>query len=178
MSSQFPSTIPRVHEQLAGEPVAGDLATRAEPTPAPLVPARRSMVTAGISTAAFIALSLTPYVNERLTVQSSSGMELLAVELFWLSAAAMGASFAMLLQAGGRVGRGDERSYWLQFAVGVMAGFILVALLPVGELARAMGLSQPTIAVLGAFLASVAYRFLPGARARPGHERGHATTEP
>lgn len=178
MSSQFPSTLPRVREQLAPEPIPGDLATRGEPAPAPLVPARRAMVTAGISTAAFIALSLTPYVNETLTVQNSSGMALLASELFWLSAAAMGASFAMLLQAGGYVGRGNERSYWLQLAVGVMAGFILIALLPVGELASKMGLSQPTIAVLGAFLASVAYRFLPGARARPGHERDHATTEP
>lgn len=104
-------------------------------------------------------------------------MVLLASELFWLSAAAMGASFAMLLQAGGYAGRGDERSGWVQLVVGVMAGFILVALLPVSELLGGAGLSRPAIAVLGAFLASVAFRFLPGARTRPGHERDHATTE-
>jgi hypothetical protein len=175
MTSPSPTTIPRVHEQLAGETVPGELAARGELAPAPLVPVRRTMVTAGISTAAFIALSTTPYVNETLTVQGGSGMVLLASELFWLSAAAMGASFAMLLQAGGYAGRGDERSWWVQLAVGVMAGFILVALLPVSGLVA--GVSQPTIAVLGAFLASVAFRFLPGARTRPGHERDQATTE-
>jgi len=174
MTSPSPSTIPPVREQLAPEPVPGDLAARGELTPAPLVPVRRTMFAAGISTAAFIALSTTPYVNEALTVQGSSGMVLLASELFWLSAAAMGASFAMLLQASGPLGRGDERSWWVQFVVGVMAGFILVALLPVSG----RGLSRPTIAVLGAFLASMAFRFLSGARTRPGHERDHATTEP
>ena len=164
MASQFPSTIPHVREQLAGEPAPDDLATRGELTPAPLVPVRRTMVTAGISTAAFIALSTTPYVNETATVQGSFGIALLVSELFWLSAAAMGASFAMLLQASGH-GHGDERNYWVQFVVGMMAGFILVALLPVSGVVA--GLSEPTIAVLGAFLASVAFRFLPGARTQP-----------
>ena len=167
MTSPSPSTIPRVREQPVPEPVPEDLAKRGE-----LVPVRRTIVTAGVSTAAFIALSVTPYVNQVLTVQSGFGLALLASELFWLSAAAMGASFAMLLQAGGIMRPADERRYWIQLVVGVMAGFILAALLP-----EVAGLSRLTVAVVGAFLASMALRFLPGARERPGHERDHATTE-
>lgn len=172
MTSPSLSPIPHVRDQLAGEPVPGDLVAQERPVPAGVVPVRRTLVTAGISMAAFIALSITPYANEALTVQSDPKMMLLVSELFWLSAAAMGASFAMLL------GHRDERSYWVRFVVGVMAGFILVALLPVSGLAGIAELPRPTIAFLGAFLASMAFRFLPGAHTRPGHERDHATTEP
>jgi hypothetical protein len=138
---------------------------------------RRMMIAAVASMVVFIGVSLTPYVNETLTVQTSDGISLFATELFWLAAAAMGASFAMLLQASGYVGRGsDERGYWIQFFLSVMAGFIVVALLPVDSV---MGLSQPTIAVLGAFFASMVFRFLPGGRTPPpGDGGGHATQEP
>jgi hypothetical protein len=176
MTSHSPSTLPRIHEQPAHEAVPHDLAADGSLVPRPAVPVRRMVAAAAVSTATFIATSTTPYVNEALTVQSSSGMDLLVTELFWLAAAAMGASFAMLLQASGYVGRGnDERGYWIQFFLSVMAGFIVVALLPVDAVT---GLSPPTIAVLGAFFASMVFRFLPGGRTPPPRDGGgHATQE-
>jgi len=173
MASHSPTTIPRVREYPAHEHAAGDLVPRGGAEPTTVVPVRRVMVTAGASTAAFIALSTTPYVNEALTVQSSFGVELLAVELFWLAAAAMGAAFAMLLSASGIVARREGRSDGLQFVAGAMAGFLLVALLPVD-----VG-SRPMVAVLGAFFASMAFRLLPGGRTPPhGNGGDHATQEP
>jgi hypothetical protein len=180
MASHSPSTIPGVREQLARDPVPRDLATEETLMPPPVVRVGRMVAAAAVSTGAFIATSTTSFVNQALTVQSNSGLELLVTELFWLAAAAMGASFAMLLQASGYVGRGsDERGYWIQFFLSVMAGFIVVALLPAGGLEGVTGLSQPAIAVLGAFFASMVFRFLPGGRTPPpGNGGGHATQEP
>lgn len=130
---------------------------------------RRMMVAAVISMAVFIGVSLTPYVNESLTVQNSSGLELLATELFWLSAAAMGASFAMLMQVSSYVVKRNydpryEPSYWIKFFLGVMAGFILVALVPFDGGAKgsasSLSLAQPTFAMLGGFSASAVFRIL------------------
>jgi len=135
---------------------------------------------AAVSTAAFMVLSLTPYVGADIsTVQNSTGLHLLVNELLWLAAAGMGASFAMLLQASGirRMGR-DERSYALQFFVALMAGFILVVFIPVGVFLASAGLSQATLAMLGAFLASMVFRFLPGGRTPPADGGDHATQEP
>jgi hypothetical protein len=179
MTSQSPATIPGVREQIAVEASPNDVVIRHELVPAPAVPVRRMIVTAAVSTAAFVALSLTPYVNDSVrTVQNSSGLYLLVNELFWLSAAAMGASFAMLLQASGlrRTGN-DERSYALQFFVSLMAGFILVTFIPVGALLESTSLSQPTLAMLGAFFASMVFRFLPGGRTPPAHGGDNATQE-
>jgi hypothetical protein len=180
MTSHSPATIPGVREQIARDTVPRDLAARPELVPRPAVPVRPAIAAAAISTGAFVALSLTPYAGvSAVVVQGSAGVALLVNELFWLSAAAMGASFAMLLQAGGvRATGSDERSYGLQFAAGVMAGFILVALFPVGELMGFSGLSQPAAAMLGAFLASMALHLLPGRRTPPGNGGDNATEEP
>jgi hypothetical protein len=159
--------------------VPGDLVAQERPVPARVAPERRTAVAAAISTAAFIASSLNPHVGETATVQSASGTALLAAELFWLSAAAMGASFAMLLQASGITRPADDRRYWNQFFVGLIAGFILVALIPIDAFMRYTGLSRPLIAVLGAFFASMLFRFLPGPHTPPpGAGGGHATQEP
>ena len=127
---------------------------------------RRMMVAAITSMLVFIAVSLTPYVNVNQTVQSSSGLPLLATELFWLSAAAMGASFAMLMQVSSYVVKRNydpryEPSYWIKFFLGVMAGFILVSLVPfdAGN-AASLSLAQPTFAMLGGFSASAVFRIL------------------
>jgi hypothetical protein len=127
---------------------------------------RRMMIAAVASMALFIGVSLTPYVNETLSVQNSSGLALFATELFWLSAAAMGASFAMLMQVSGFVVKRNydpryEPSYWIKFFLGVMAGFILVTLVPVdGVKDSTLSLAQPTVAMLGGFSASAVFRIL------------------
>ncbi|HEX6370187.1 MAG TPA: hypothetical protein VF006_14810 [Longimicrobium sp.] len=87
--------------------------------------------------------------------------------VFWLSAAGIGASFAMLFQLNDlivtRTYDPDEAaSYWVKFFLGVVAGFILVALVPMDPTADsgAEALGPPTIALLGGFSASAVYRIL------------------
>jgi hypothetical protein len=179
MASQSPITIPSVREQIAPEPAPGHVAISPESVLAPAVPVKRVIATAAASTAAFVALSVSPYAGaEPVTVQSGTGLFLLLTELFWLSAAAMGASFAMLLQAGLGTRGNEERSYGIQFVVGVLTGFILVAFVPIGELVGSTSLPQPTIALLGAFFASMAFRFLPGGRTPRENGGDNAAQEP
>jgi hypothetical protein len=87
--------------------------------------------------------------------------------VFWLSAAGIGASFAMLFtlndQILSRTYDPDETaSYWVKFFLGLVAGFILVALVPIDHTAEtgAEALTPPTIALLGGFSASAVYRIL------------------
>lgn len=127
---------------------------------------RRMMVAAVLSMIVFIGVSLTDAVNNDVTVQSASGLPLLAVEMFWLSAAAMGASFAMLMQVSSYVVRRNydpkyEPTYWIKFFLGVMAGFILVSLVPINEVSGStVNLVKPTLALLGGFSASAVHRIL------------------
>jgi hypothetical protein len=136
--------------------------------PVPLV--RRLMRTALACVAVFMLLSLTKLVNGTdIDVLHSNGVELLVNELFWLSAAGIGASFTMLFQVNEYIVRGNydpkyEPSYWIKFFLGVMAGFMLVTLLPIpapsGEGAGALHLMKPTLAMLGGYSASAVYRIL------------------
>jgi hypothetical protein len=181
MTTHSPATLPGVREEIAPESFpGGDIATRQELVPVPAFPVRRMIAMAAASTAAFVVLSLTPYVGEMVrTVQNSTGLPLLLNELFWLSAAAMGASFALLLQASvSRVRENDDRSYGLQLFVSAMAGFILVSFVPISVLLGSRGLSQPALAMLGAFFASMVFRFLPGGRAPREDGGDNATQEP
>jgi hypothetical protein len=131
----------------------------------PLV--RRVMFAALVSMVVYMVVGLSPQVNEHIrTVQNSSGLLLLLNELAWLSAAAMGASFAVLMQVSGYVVKRNydpryEPSYWIKFFLGVMAGFILVQLMPVPKLAGTSGdVSQLMLALLGGFSASAVFRIL------------------
>jgi hypothetical protein len=128
---------------------------------------RRMMIAAAISTVVFVLASLTKAVNvETLTVQTASGLNLFLMEAFWISAAGMGASFAMLMKVSGYVVQRNydpkyESSYWIKFLLGLMAGFILVALVPIDEMkGSALPLARPTLAMLGGFSASAVYRIL------------------
>jgi hypothetical protein len=137
--------------------------------PVPLV--RRLMKTAITCVVVFMLLSLTKLVNGTdIDVLKSSGLELLVNELFWLSAAGIGASFTMLFQVNEYIVRSNydpkyEPSYWIKFFLGVMAGFMLVTLLPLPEPAAAEGtetlhLTKATLAMLGGYSASAVYRIL------------------
>lgn len=94
-------------------------------------------------------------------------LRVIVERVFWLAAAAIGASFAMLFtlndQILARTFDPDETaSYWVKFFLGMVAGFILVALVPMDPTpdTGAEALGPPTIAMLGGFSASAVYRIL------------------
>jgi len=128
---------------------------------------RRVMIAAIASMVVYILVGLSPLVDAQVqTVQNSSGIKLLLNELAWISSAAMGASFAVLMQVSGYVVKRNydpryEPSYWIKFFLGVMSGFILVQLMPIAKLAGTTGdVSQLMLALLGGFSASAVFRIL------------------
>ncbi|HEV7589794.1 MAG TPA: hypothetical protein VGO40_16895 [Longimicrobium sp.] len=128
---------------------------------------RRMMIAAIVSMVVYIAVGLSPDVNGTVqTVQNNAGLPLLLNELAWLAAAAMGASFAILMQVSGYVVKRNydpryEPGYWIKFFLGVMAGFILVQLVPLAEATGTdPNLSQLMLALLGGFSASAVFRIL------------------
>jgi len=137
------------------------------------VPLVRRMLCASVAAVlVFVALSITKVTNTdsgpALSFANSYGWPLLANELFWMSSAAIGASFAMLMQVNGYIVKRTydpkyEPTYWIKFILGIMAGFILVALVPIPENAAREGggsMLLPTMAMLGGFSASAVYRIL------------------
>lgn len=136
---------------------------------------RWMMVAAVCSVGLFILSSLSKYVNHAAgDVLDLSGRSLLTNEVFWLASAGVGASFAMLFQVNEFIVDRSydpkyESSYWIKFMIGVIAGFILVALVPLDGVAgsqqggtadAARALAKPTLAMLGGFSASAVYRIL------------------
>lgn len=99
-------------------------------------------------------------------------LKIILERVFWLAAAGIGASFAMLFalndQITARTFDPDEApSYWVKFFLGLVAGFILVALVPIGSgdgpqgaTTSTQALGPPTVALLGGFSASAVYRIL------------------
>ena len=138
---------------------------------------RRMMMVALASLAVFVACTVAGTGSGAVgTVEGSTGAALLSAELFWLSAAAMGASFAMLATVSGYVVKRcydprHEPSYWIRLLLGIMAGFLLVSLVPVD----APELARPTIAMLGGFSSppSTASSSASPARSSPAKKRRH-----
>ena len=99
-------------------------------------------------------------------------VKIILERVFWLAAAGIGASFAMLFQLNDQIvtrtfDPDENASYWVKFFLGLVAGFILVALVPIGSTTGSEGattgaqaLGPPTIALLGGFSASAVYRIL------------------
>lgn len=99
-------------------------------------------------------------------------LKIILQRVFWLAAAGIGASFAMLFalndQITARTFDPDETpAYWVKFFLGLVAGFILVALVPIdsgsgaeGATTSTQALGPPTVALLGGFSASAVYRIL------------------
>jgi hypothetical protein len=117
----------------------------------------------------FLLLSITAVTEAHPEIQIFDDPVIRVVmdRVFWLAAAGIGASFAMLFtlndQILSRTYDPDETaSYWVKFFLGVVAGFILVALVPLDTTADsgAEALAPPTIALLGGFSASAVYRIL------------------
>lgn len=145
--------------------------------PVPLI--RRMMGIAILSLIALVGISVSPSVNgnpENFSLLENDGISLLLNQLFLLSAAAMGASFAALFQANQYIQEGTfdpvyESSYWIRFVLGLLAGTMLGSLIPIesyvgtpSEGAAAggslQGLGRPLLALLGGFSAGLVYRIL------------------
>lgn len=135
---------------------------------------RRMMAAAVISVILFFALSATPFTTSGVAKnwQNGAGWDVVFNQLFWMSAAGIGASFALLRQVNDYIVARNydpkyEPTYWIKFLLGVMAGFIMAALLPevigaqtAGSSNTATALGVPTLAMLGGFSASAVYRIL------------------
>lgn len=127
---------------------------------------RQMLVAVLILLAAFVLLSTTEYVNSTSgDILHSTGIELLVNELFFLAAGGLGAAFSALFTAYRYIAEGTydpkfESTYWLRFILGLMAGLLLPALVPLGGGAETETLTRPLLALLGGFSASVLYRIL------------------
>ncbi len=131
---------------------------------------RQMMAVSIASVAVFMLLSLNLHEGK----VHAGERDLLLNELFWIAAAAIGASFAMLYQVDRYItdrnyDPASAPSYWIKFLLGVIAGFILVALLPLPEppasaasapASSAQTLTKPLLAMLGGFSASAVYGIL------------------
>ena len=127
---------------------------------------RRMMLVAAVSLLLFLAVNLSSAVDKpTLNILEASGLPALTLEAWWVSAAAMGASFAMLMQVSDYIVKRTydpkhEPGYWIRFLLGIMAGMILAALIPVPRDSTFSDLGKPTLAMLGGFSASAVYRIL------------------
>lgn len=121
--------------------------------------------------AVFIVLSVVEMVDGDRRVElfgrHLAPLELILERVFWLAAAGIGASFAMLFQLNDQITSrtydpDEAPSFWIKFFLGLVAGFILVALVPLenGADTGNKALIPPTIALLGGFSASAVYRIL------------------
>ena len=136
---------------------------------------RRLIGVAICSVIALFALSLSPQVDGQagnFSLLNNSGLDLLLNELFLLSAASLGVSFANLYQA--QIYLRDctfdprfESSYWVRYVLGLMSGTILAFLVPIDhwlEGSKAVenlhGMGKPTLALLGGFSTQAIYRIL------------------
>jgi hypothetical protein len=123
----------------------------------------------------FMFLSLAKQVDtgdtDGVNVLADYGLGHLSHQALWLAAAAIGASFAVLYQVNEFVGKRNydpkyDSSYWVKFILGVVAGFILVALLPLPEPQETgagnnvQQFAKPTLALLGGFSATAVYRIM------------------
>jgi hypothetical protein len=136
---------------------------------------RNQMLLALGSLVAFITLSLTTYINDKTNgnIFESSGIPLLICELFFLSAAGLGASFAGLFQADREIVAGTfdprhQSSYWTRFLLGLIAGLLLATLFDVhgsgasggGTVDSGLRFSEAVLALLGGFSSSAVFRIL------------------
>lgn len=122
-----------------------------------------------LSVVTFIALSLSPYIDDPRygDIFTSNGLPLLINELFFLSSAAVGASFSGLFQADREITAGtfqpkQNSSYWVRFVLGLVAGLLLATVLHISSIAPpdATGITRfrftsAALALVGGFSSSV-----------------------
>ena len=153
-----PGSIVYLQEISANRPSRSTLAT------VPVV--RQILGVSLVCLAAFIALGVFGSVARAQTgaLVESVAVRVFLEEIFWMSAAGLGASFATLFEVNQQI---TARTYdpttapwlWVRLTLGVVAGFVLVALVPVGGPggSGAHMMDKPTLALLGGFSTPVVY---------------------
>jgi len=126
---------------------------------------RHMLVAAIVLVVAFALLAMSPDVNAGSgDIFASSGFDVLVNILFFLVLGGIGAAFAQLFKAYRYIAAGTydpkfEASYWVRFILGLIAGVVLPALIPIGG-DGGNEFTKPLLALLGGFSASVLYRIL------------------
>lgn len=131
---------------------------------------RQLMVAALISLVVFIAIVLSPDINDQGgNIFTLSGLPLLLNLLFYLSAAGLGASFAALYKANQYITTGTydpahQASYWIRFILGLISGLMLAVLISENAMKGTdfleEGVIRPLLAILGGFSADLLYTVL------------------
>jgi hypothetical protein len=127
---------------------------------------RQMLVVVIVLLALFLLLASSQDVNESGgDFFHSSGVPVLVNGLFYLVAGGLGAAFSALFTAQRYIKDGIydpkyESTYWLRFILGLMAGLLLPALVPLAGDGEAGAVTRPLLALLGGFSASVLYRVL------------------
>ena len=138
----------------------------------PVALVRRMIIIAILSLAALIGLGISTYVNgdpKSFGLTTNDGISLLYNQLFLMSAASIGASFATLFQVNGYIKNATydpmfESTYWVRFVLGLLAGTMLATLIPIESFgspnSTTQGFGRPLLSLLGGFSASVVFRIL------------------
>jgi hypothetical protein len=127
---------------------------------------RQMLIAVVVLLVLFVLLAMSPDVNARSgDPLTSSGWALLINELFFIALGGLGAAFSALFTAYRYISDGTydpkyESTYWLRFILGLMAGLLLPALIPIGGDADDSTLTKPLLALLGGFSAAMLYRVL------------------
>ena len=116
-----------------------------------------------ILTRAFLHMNVLPQGENAL---AGVGGALFLQQLHFMTAAGLGASFAVLFEVNTYARKAafdplSEPSYWTRFALGLIAGVMLADLVS-ADTSKPLypGVAQSTLALLGGFSASVVYRIL------------------
>jgi hypothetical protein len=123
---------------------------------------RQMLVVVIVMLAAFIAIATSPHIHSTSgDIFRSSGLPLLLNELFYIAAGGLGAAFYALFTAYRYIAAGNydttyESSYWIRFILGLIAGVLMAALIPIGK----GNATRPLLALLGGFSAAMLYRIL------------------
>ena len=138
----------------------------------PVALVRRMMIIAIISLIALIVFSASTYVDgdpKSFGLTTNDGLSLLINQLFLMSAASIGASFAALFQVNDYIKDATynpmyESTYWVRFVLGLLAGTMLATLIPLESMgsadSTAYGFGRPLLSLIGGFSASVVFRIL------------------
>jgi hypothetical protein len=132
--------------------------------PVPLI--ANMMGVAGLALAGFVWCSLQidlDLIDDM--IWYPSGLDSVYAMFLLMAAAALGASFHALFKANHYVVRGifDPKyipSYWIRLVLGIIAGFILAAIVPVEFTDPTMTLTRPILALLGGFSAQAVHEVL------------------
>lgn len=150
--------------QLQRDPFRGQLVSMFGPLPN----VRRLTIFALLCTVLFILISLAPEINVK-NINSDfyqlNGIPLFIISCLLLTAAGLGAVFNALFTAHGFVAEANydprfDSSYWTRIGLGLVAGLLLSAIIPLPSGANVPTLAKPLLALLGGFSAGLVYRVL------------------